>query len=169
MKIKIKGLDSVLKKLDSYSSSIPSNIKTFLDRITKLGAQIASLEYANAQYDGDNDVEVSAYFESENKAVVCANGAAVLFIEFGTGITYSEKNPKADELGMIRGSYGQGKGSNNSWTYYGTEGTNGVTVRESDLGTVVRTKGNPPANAMYKASKEMLNEIVNIAKEAFGF
>ncbi len=169
MNVKITGLDSVMKKLNSCKSSFPSSIKTFLERITKLGVQIASVEYTNAQYDGVNDVEVSAYFEGDNKAVVCANGASVLFIEFGTGITYSEKSPKADELGMTRGSYGQGKGSNNSWTYYGAEGTNGITVRESDLGSVVRTKGNPPANAMYKASKEMLNEIVNVAKEVFRF
>ena len=165
MNLQITGLDTLISKMESYSQSIPSRIKTFLDRLSVIGLQIASAEYANAQYDGDNDVTVSAYFESDNRVVVSANGQAVLFIEFGTGITYSEEHPKASELGMVRGSYGQGKGSNESWTYYGSEGTNGVVIRESDKGNVVRTRGNPPSNAMYKASKEMLNEIENIAKE----
>lgn len=165
MNIQITGIDTLISKLETYSKTITSRIKTFLDRLSIIGLQIASVEYANAQYDGDNDVTVVAYFESDNRVVVSANGQAVLFIEFGTGVTYTEEHPRADELGMIRGSYGQGKGSNESWTYYGSEGTNGVAVRESDKGTVVRTHGNPPANAMYKAGKEMLNEIENIAKE----
>ena len=165
MKIQITGLDTLISKMESYSQSFPSRIRTFLDRLSVIGLQIASVEYANAQYDGDNDVTVSAYFESDNRVVVSANGQAVLFIEFGTGVTYTEEHPKANELGMIRGSYGQGKGSNESWTYYGSEGTNGIVIRESDKGNVVRTRGNPPVNAMYKASKEMLNEIENIAKE----
>ncbi len=169
MNIEVIGFDSLVLKFNSYSSLIPSNIKTFLERLSQLGLDVAKIEYSKAQYDGENDVTVSARMEENNKAVVSANGQAVLFIEFGTGVTYSEENPKAAELGMVRGSYGQGKGLNDSWTYYGVKGTNGILVRKSDKGTVIKTQGNPPANAMYKASKEMLNEISNVAKEVFKF
>ena len=69
---------------------------------------------------------------------------------------------------MVRGEYGQGKGSQDSWGYYGNPGTNGRVVKENGKGSLVITHGNPPARAMYDAGKEMREQVRAIAKEVFG-
>jgi hypothetical protein len=69
---------------------------------------------------------------------------------------------------MMRGKYGQGKGSRDSWGYYGIPGTNGHVLKETDKGTVVLTNGNPPARAMYDSVKEMRSRILSVAREVYG-
>lgn len=165
--VKVSGLDELKKKIENRRSNISNKGQMFLHRLAQAGLTVAQAEFRAAQYDGVNDVVVSIETLGPDKIAVVANGQAVAFIEFGTGITYTEQHPKADQMGAVRGSYGQGKGNNESWTYYGEAGTNGVPLRDSDKGTVVRTKGNPPARAMYDASQEMLNKIQQIAKEVF--
>ncbi len=165
--IKINGLDELKKKIATKRDNFDQKAQVFLKRLAEAGLVVADAQFRTAQYDGTNDVVVKVETLDQNHIAVVANGQAVAFIEFGTGITYTEQHPKADEMGAIRGSYGQGKGNNESWTYYGETGTDGVVVRESDNGAVIRTKGNPPARAMYYASQEMLNKIQQIAKEVF--
>ena len=170
MEIKVTGLDSLIKKLTSYQKSLEEKQRRLLEKLVKVGIDVASAKFQTAQYDGENDVVVNRQPEwvGDNKLFLTATGNAITFIEFGTGIHYAEQHPKAAALGAIRGAYGQGKGSHDSWGYYGTPGTNGQVVKESDKGTVVLTHGNPPARAMYDSAKEMRNQVVTIAREVFG-
>lgn len=165
--IKINGLDELKKKIERQRNNFKTKGQIFLQRLAQEGLTVAKAQFSSAQYDGVNDVTVTVETMGPDKIAVVANGQAVAFIEFGTGVTYSEQHPKADDMGAIRGSYGQGKGNNESWTYYGEAGTNGAPVRDSDKGTVIRTKGNPPARAMYNASEQMRAKIQQIAKEVF--
>ena len=73
------------------------------------------------------------------------------------------------ELGFIRGEYGEGKGSNESWGYYGDPGTNGRVIKKKSGQTVVITHCNPPSRAMYDSAKVMRSKIVDIAREVYGF
>lgn len=170
MEIKVTGLDSLIKKLTSYQKSLEEKQRRLLEKLVEVGIDVASAKFQTAQYDGENDVVVNRQPEwvGDNKLFLTATGNAITFIEFGTGIHYAEQHPKAAALGAIRGAYGQGKGSHDSWGYYGTPGTNGQVVKESDKGTVVLTHGNPPARAMYDSTKEMRNQVVTIAREVFG-
>lgn len=96
-----------------------------------------------------------------------AVGKAVLFIEFGTGVTYPDDHPEAGELGMKRGEYGQGHGKQQSWGYYGEPGTNGVLKEKKNGGFVVITHGNPANMPMYETVKELQDRLTEIAKEVF--
>ena len=169
MDIKISGLDRLIREIETRRNSLAAKQHDLLERLSLIGIDVASAKFQTAQYDGENDVVVSSCPEwvGENKLFLTAAGSAVTFIEFGTGVHYSEQHPKAAELGAIRGSYGQGKGSRDMWGYYGQPGTNGKVVKENDKGTLVLTHGNPPARAMYDAAKEMRNRIVEIAREVF--
>ena len=139
-----------------------------LERLAEIGVETASVRFRNAQYDGTNDVTVDApKWVSDNCIAVSASGTTITFIEFGTGVYYSEEHPQSSEFGFQRGGYGQGKGSQNSWGYYGEQGTNGQFVKTTDKGDVYVTHGNPPARAMYDASKDIRNNIITIAKEVF--
>ncbi len=169
-KVKVTGLDEVIKKIENLKNSLDSKQHELLERLSAIGIDVASVKFKNAQYDGINDVSVdpSPEWVDEKTLVITARGQAVAFIEFGTGVHYTEQHPTADEVGATRGSYGKGNGSKDSWAYYGNPGTNGHIVRTLEDGTtVVRTHGNPPARAMYDASQAMRDKIVEIAKEIY--
>ena len=170
MEMRIKGLNSLINKSKAYQKSLEEKQHRLLEELVKVGIDVASARFQTAQYDGDNDVIVNKQPEwvGDNKLFLTATGSSITFIEFGTGVHYAGQHPKAVALGAIRGTYGQGKGSNDSWGYYGNPGTNGKVFRESDKGTVVLTHGNPPARAMYDSAKEMRCQVANIAKEVFG-
>lgn len=165
--ISATGLDALIAKVDRLEKELDRKIKAIQEKLAELGANEARVRFGDAIYDGTNDVEVSVDWEDENTIVVSATGRSVLFVEFGTGVTYSEPHPKADEFGMVRGGYGQGKGKNSSWTYYGEPGTNGQFVTSGLKGDVYRTSGNPANRCMYEAGQKIREELANAVKEAF--
>lgn len=169
MKIRVTGADRIIGKLKAYQKSLEDKQHRLLHELASAGIDVASVRFSTAQYDGDNDVIVSGTPEwvGDNKLLITASGRSITFIEFGAGLHYVEQHPKANALGFVRGTYGQGKGSRNTWGYYGSPGTNGQVVRENEKGSLVLTHGNPPARAMYDAAKEMQSQIVEIARKVF--
>ena len=163
MSVKIHNLSKVISQLGRYNSSFQKKIDSFLEQIAILGAYRARIDFSNAMYAGDNDVEVSVE-PYKGGFKIAAKGRAVLFIEFGTGIINPE-HPQSSEFGFSHGSYGSGKGANeNGWVYIGEQGNAGQPIKDG----VYRTYGNPPARAMYNASKEIEQELLRIAREVFG-
>ena len=63
--------------------------------------------------------------------------------------------------------YGQGRGKQSTWGYYGEPGTNGTVVGERAKGTLVLTHGNPANMPMYNAVKELELRLGEIVKEVF--
>ena len=80
---------------------------------------------------------------------------------------YADNHPEAGKNGMIRGGYGQGKGNQSTWGYYGSPGTNGVVRKETDKGTLVTTHGNPANMPMYEAAKQLKERLSELVKEVF--
>jgi len=167
--MEIKGIESLINRLEKVGSSLDSQNTLFLNKLATLGIDTASVAFKTAIYDGDNDVIVhTPEWVGSDKIIIRATGKSVTFIEFGTGVHYFVQHPLALEMGAYRGLYGKQKGSNpNGWSYYGVGGTNGKFIRTTTKGNIYRTKGNPPARAMYLASKEIRNNIVSLAKEIF--
>ncbi len=163
MSITVVNLDKVISQIENYRQGLQSKVNLLLERLSTLGAYRARIEFTNAMYAGNNDVQVSVETTSTGYKVV-ASGMAVLFIEFGTGIINPE-HPQSAEFGFMHGQYGLGKGANEKgWVYVGEQGNAGQPIRDG----VYRTYGNPPAKAMYYAGKDMKAEITRIAKEVFG-
>jgi hypothetical protein len=158
--------DVVAKQLSAYINQISSKYEKALKRIAELGGGTARVKFASALYAGDNDVEVVVKRVSKSRYQVIAKGKTVLFIEFGTGVAYPEL-VEPSGLTYIHGTYGQFKGLNpKGWTYVGNAGNIGKPVGKN--GEAVHTTGNPPARAMYDASKDMRKEITRIFREEFG-
>lgn len=169
--IEAKNLDKAVKNIlqqQSMLKNINRYIEKFTQKLADIGLDYATMSFQRAEYDGTNDVTVSIDAKKPNLIRVVASGKAVLFIEFGTGINYPDDHPKAEELKMIRGEYGQKKGQNESWVYVGEAGTNGNVLRNSPKGDVVRTKGNRASRSMYLTADEVRNNIQKIAEEVFG-
>lgn len=162
-----RGIDTLLREIESYTVWLKERSQVLLDRLAQAGFEVASARFAKAAYDGTNDASVSLETRSEGVRAVVAVGASVLFIEFGTGVTYPDNHPQAAELGMKRGEYGKGHGKQSSWGYYGDPGTNGVAKMKKDGSTVVITHGNPANMPMYETVKELEAMLPELVKEVF--
>ena len=162
-----RGIDTLLREIESYTVWLKERSQVLLDRLAQAGFEVASARFAKAAYDGTNDASVSMETISEGVRAVVAVGASVLFIEFGTGVTYPDNHPQAAELGMKRGEYGQGHGKQSSWGYYGDPGTNGVVKMKKNGSTVVITHGNPANMPMYETVKELEAMLPELVKEVF--
>lgn len=157
------NVDTVIKQIETYRKLLHNRLERLLERLAMIGATEARVRFSQAMYAGKNDVVISVETVSKSCCQIVAEGQAVLFIEFGTGISNPE-HPQSAEFGYKHGEYGQGKGMNpKGWVYVGEQGNAGQTLREG----VYRTKGNPPARAMYDSAKEMREEILRIAREVF--
>ena len=162
-----RGIDTLLREIESYTVWLKERSQVLLDRLAQAGFEVASARFAKAVYDGTNDASVSLETRSEGVRAVVAVGASVLFIEFGTGVTYPDNHPQAAEFGMKRGEYGQGHGKQSCWGYYGDPGTNGVIKMKKDGSTVVITHGNPANMPMYETVKELEAMLPELVKEVF--
>ncbi len=162
-----RGIDTLLREIESYTVWLKERSKVLLDRLAQAGVEVASARFAKAVYDGTNDASVSLETRGDGVRAVVAVGASVLFIEFGTGVTYPDNHPQAAELGMKRGEYGKGHGKQSSWGYYGDPGTNGVVKTKKDGSTVVITHGNPANMPMYETVKELEAMLPDLVKEVF--
>ena len=162
-----RGIERLMREVEDWKNWLQERTTVFLDRVAQEGMEVTSAKFSQAVYDGTNDVVVSAEYRGENARAIVAVGKAVLFIEFGTGVTYPDNHPEAGELGMKRGEYGQGHGKQQSWGYYGGPGTNGVLKEKKNGGFVVITHGNPANMPMYETVKELQDRLTEIAKEVF--
>lgn len=165
--LSIPAYDSLIQKIEDLGNWQSGRAIVFADRLAQEGMEIASIKFSQAVYDGTNDVSVTVEPRGNNVRAVVATGGATLFIEFGTGVTYPDDHPEAEELGMKRGEYGQGHGKQHSWGYYGDPGTNGVLKEKKNGGFVVITHGNPANMPMYETVKELQDRLTEIAKEVF--
>lgn len=168
VKLTAKSIDKAIKELKSYKQWLVDKTKEFLQELANEGVQIASAKFADAQYDGTNDVSCKVEERETNKVAVMAIGSATLFIEFGTGVKYPDNHPEASTNGMNRGEYGYKLGRlENGWRYQGDPGTNG-TVDENHPG-YIHTYGNPANMSMYQTVRELENKFEEIARRVYTY
>ena len=167
MSLSTSSIDAAIREVEAYRKWLKSKSNVLLERLAQEGYQVASANFSKASYDGTNDTHVSVESRGNNVRAVVAVGASVLFIEFGTGVTYPDNHPEGGQHGMRRGGYGQGKGKQTYWGYYGDPGTNGK-VRTNGNKSVVITKGNPANMAMYNTVRQMKQKLPALVKEVFG-
>ena len=165
--LSVAGIDNAIREINRYQSWLKAKTSVLLDRLAQEGLSVASANFAKAAYDGTNDVSVSVEQRRAGVRAVVAVGASVLFIEFGTGVTYPDNHPEAAEHGMSRGEYGAGHGKQQTWGYYGEAGTNGVEFTKPNGNTVVLTHGNPANMSMYETVKHLEGVLPRLAQEVF--
>lgn len=164
-------LRKAVTEIESYQKELDQKVRTLMERLAEIGIEEATVRFANAIYDGTNDVEVTKtpVWIGKNKLAVQATGKSVAFIEFGAGVHYAaESHPKAGDFGCTRGGYGYHLGKLDSWRYSGDPGTNGEVITEGEHRGEVLTHGNPANRALYDSAKEMREQITKIVEEVFG-
>lgn len=147
------SISAALLELDRYKVWIKAKEDELRLRLAQEGMAVASVQFAQAAYDGVNDVSVRVD-NTGSVAVIYAEGNAVAFIEFGAGAKYGYGHPMATQLGVGPGTYPDGKGhwdDPNGWYYEHGK----------------KSYGNPPAKAMLQARDEIVQKVTSIAREVF--
>lgn len=168
IKFEFPNLGQAMQDITRYADSLANKFHTLLEILGSEGFEIADAGFRDARYAGHNDVRVAfPYFEGET-LYLTADGDAVAFIEFGSG-TFYEPYPITVQGVDERGTYGKHMGEHPPWKYEGDAGNLGVIIRRRGNGKdLVETYGNPPARAMYNASKVFDKEhVLQVAKEVF--
>lgn len=150
------GVRGIQDHIHKYSAKVKRKTAELARRLADMGAVNVSLGYSRAVYTGDNDISVTVEQQGENSYAIIANGEAVLFVEFGAGVTYGYGHPQPSVEGtaMGPGTYPSEKGHWNDpkgWWIPGGE----------------HTYGNPPSMTMYFTAKELRNQLEDIAREVF--
>lgn len=162
--LSIDGIRKLQQELNNYKQELNRKNVIFVRRLAELGIPIIDSKIAQAQGDSDPShntyVKITSYQEY-SRAVLTVEGRDLLFFEFGAGVHYNgavgqSPNPKGAERGYTIGSYGQGKGSQDSWTY------------TADTGEWIRSYGTEATMPVYSASIEIMQSIKRIAREVFG-
>ena len=151
------GIQKIQDELMVYRKWQEEKARELAEHLAALGATVASIRFSRAVYTGQKDVDVTVE-ALPNGYKVKADGESVLFIEFGSGVTYGYGHPEAGEFGMGPGTYPDGKGH---W-----DDPKGWYLPKSAGGG--HTFGNPPAMPMYEARKAIEQELPRIVKEVFG-
>lgn len=170
MKIKVRLSDAGLKQAEKdilkYKATLNRKARALAFRLSWLGLEVAKVRFANAEYAGSNDVKCHIN-QKDKTCTIVAEGKAVAFIEFGTGVTHQGWGaagtvgplPLPDNIGE-HGTYGKENGKHKRWYYYGESGNAGTPVKEVDgKGQLNYTSGNDAAMAMWGAVEEMASQV----------
>lgn len=154
--LSVDGISQLQKELKKYQAWQQRKAKELAQRLAMLGASTASIRFSRAAYTGVRDATVSVVATPVGYTVK-ADGQSVLFIEFGSGVTYGYGHPEASQYGMGPGTYPDGKGHwDDPRGWYLPKGKGGM-----------HTYGNPPAMPMYEARKAIEQELPRIVREVF--
>ena len=170
MKIKVRlsdaGLRDAERQIQEYKSTLNKKARALAFRLSWLGLEVAKIRFANAQYAGSNDVKCHIN-QKDKTCTIVAEGKAVAFIEFGTGVKHQGWGaagtvgpiPLPDNIGE-HGTYGKENGKHKRWYYYGESGNAGTPVKQVDgKGQLNYTSGNDAAMAMWGAVEEMASQV----------
>lgn len=163
MKIKVRlsdaGLRDAERQIQEYKTTLNKKAQEFAKALADKGLDVAKVRFANAQYAGSNDV--SCHVEQNGAACsIIAEGKAVAFIEFGTGVMHSAYGGELPNGVGEHGTYGKENGKHKRWYYYGDPGNAGTYVDTvPGKGQLNYTDGNEPAMAMWGAVEEMASQV----------
>lgn len=154
MATKLTGLNSFKKKLENYANINARFTNSVAEEVAKRGVQIAQEEYL-----GIDKVFVTYKKLSGGRSQVIAEKKGLSYIEFGTGDVGKESDYPTKNLPM------QGVPITGNWEYYyPSESKKTIDGKRGwFLGSNFIT-GRAAGMQMYKTSKRLRNEMINIVK-----
>ena len=163
MKIKVRLSDAGLKQAEEdirkYKTTLNRKARALAFRLSWLGFEVAKIRFENAKYAGSNDVKCHIN-QKDKTCTIVAEGKAVAFIEFGTGVMHSAYGGELPNGVGEHGTYGKENGKHKRWYYYGDPGNDGTYVDTvPGKGQLNYTSGNDAAMAMWGAVEEMASQV----------
>lgn len=157
----MKGAESLLNRLHKMEDAVKTGIPAIMEEEIIEAGESAEEGYQTADYEGKNDVTVSVDKLGEKTWTITAEGEAVLFIEFGTGVNLTYNNPWASQSSKYQPASWSAEHSgylvppklqkhHGQWPYHGAW-----------------IDGNPSNNVMYNTAKKLKTTLPTEAKKAF--
>lgn len=170
--LSISSIGKLQDDLRKYQSDIAKKTEAFIIKLAESGIPVIDENMAKATFTVDekgiqSGADPQHYTHIKLKsfgghfiADLITEGKELLFIEFGAGVYYNgaagtSPHPKGGEFGYVIGSYGKGHGVQKVWGYY------------ADSGELILTHGVEATMPVYKASLEIAQNVVKIAREVF--
>lgn len=153
-----EGIKSAIAQCREIKKSLQKAEKEIVERLATIGATKATLGFASAVIQTDNDVKVSVRIKGSH-ATITAAGSEVGFIEFGSGARYGYGYPVSETevtAPIGPGTYPLGKGH---W-----DDPKGWWYRDS-AGARHHSYGNPPNAPMFYASLAVQEEAERVVRE----
>lgn len=170
--LSVSSIRNLQRELEKYRDSLTYKCELLVKRLAEAGIPVIDENMAKVAFTVDEkgiqsgadpqhytQVKINT-FGSYARADLIVEGKELLFIEFGAGVYYngtagSSPHPKGGEFGYVIGSYGKGHGKQKVWGYY------------ADSGELILTHGVEATMPMYKASLDIAQNVVKIAREVF--
>ena len=160
-----KDIQQARRELERIREQLPERTNLLVYKVAKRIEEYARQGFADAIVSdalrgGAKRANVTVTTQSDGTVcTVIADGKDAVFVEFGAGVyhngaTGSSPHPDGKRLGMLIGSYGEGRGKRNVWGYY-------------DGGELILTHGAPAKMPLYNAAQRVAEELQSIAKEVF--
>lgn len=163
-----ESIEKAINEVRKQKRWVADRCEKLRNALAEEGLNTATIKFETAIYDGTNDVQVEIEEVNNHTTAVVASGFSLLFIEFGTGITYPDDHPLMGEYGFARGKYGYGLGSmKGGWRYKGEPGTNGELITEGPHAGEIKTLGNPANQCMYLTGRELIDKISQLVGDIF--
>lgn len=160
------SIADAIQQVRDYRQSLKPIAYKIAKMVADYGVEYAREAYETADYDGDKQIDVKID-ERKNGYAVVADGEAVCFIEFGTGVYYNSTNtgyPLHRPEGLVDiGEYGLEHGRDESWKYVGNPGTMGQPLGNG----AIKTHGNVAQYVLATTAELMEERIREFAKEVF--
>lgn len=149
------SIDDMILRLQDYKKTLKAKADMLAKVLAEAGAQAASISFKGTGYLGNDHVDVTVEDRGPGSYAIIANGEAVLFLEFGAGVTMGYGHPEPGEYGP--GTYPGQK--------YAMTGKGWWLPKAKGGG---HTYGNPPTAAMYYTAKSLHALVERAAREVFG-
>ena len=157
------SIDNAIRELRNYQNSLERKCEMLVDKLSEIGlvcvkAVLSKHRSGSGATIGSVRIEFSTQ-DGIKSANIIVESKAILFLEFGSGITYnqSESHPKASEMGYGVGTYPNQTHAfdENGWWY------------QDDNGEWKHSYGIKADMPMYKGAMEMYDKLLGVAKEVF--
>lgn len=164
--IRIKGLERAIKHYQELSK-LDDKMNEFYSKLAEVGINAAQLYLASADTEQSNDALLTTCMvlpvaeKIPDGCRIIAQGDGIAFIEYGYGPPLlGDQHETATEYGhnFVAGSWSDGPLGKGHWNEPGGWATPGGYVAH----------GMGPQRFMYKATREMQQEIHRVAREVFG-
>lgn len=157
-------IQSLINELNEYADNLKGKCEIFLEMLAQEGIKVVDANYWTGRSDPTTSKSHKCEFQIDDNGNVLTGrltvtGKDILFIEFGSGITFNRGNshPKNAEFGYGVGTYpGQKHAFDEDGWYY----------RKGN--SLYHSFGTEATMPVYKASLEMMEKIEEIAEEVFG-
>lgn len=162
-----ESIKKAIAEVEKYEKWLEEKTEIFIKKLAEKGVAIADRRFGNTETDGQKG-NIAVYArKTADGYEVCADGDEVLFIEFGTGVTYPDNYPNKPAEIAGRGTYGKGHGKRRTWAFYSDEQPGAYGWNPKGTEGLIATHGMPAQMPMYLTAKEVARIAEETAREVF--